>query len=244
MPIPLYYQLKQLIINSINNGVYKENEAIPTEYELIKDYKLSRTTVRQALNELVNEGYLYRKKGVGTFVSSITALKIAQASSLPLYHISSMIEQSGYASSVTLLQLTTEPASLEVANALEIPIKDPVWVMDRLRLADKNPVSFSRTYFPVKFVVNFDKYVDEASHGFHAFLDQNGYQITAIKHYLIPGVTDETTSEILKIPVKSPMMILKDICYSSAGTPIEYSMSSSNRAFLEFTTTSIRKPTI
>ena len=244
MPIPLYYQLKQLIINSINNGVYKENEAIPTEYEFIGNYKLSRTTVRQALNELVNEGYLYRKKGVGTFVSCTTALKIAQSTNLPLYHISSMIEESGYVSSVELLQLFFEPASQEVAKALEITIGEAVWVMDRLRMANKTPVSFSRTYFPKKYLGNFDEIAVKASQGFHAFLDSQGYRITAIKHLLIPGITDETTSEILKIPVKSPMMILKDICYSNNGTPIEYSISSSNKAFLEFTSTSIRKPTV
>ena len=70
IPLPLYYQLKQIIINLIDDGVYKEDETIPTEHELIEKYQLSRTTVRQALNELVTEGYLYKRKGVGTFVSS------------------------------------------------------------------------------------------------------------------------------------------------------------------------------
>ena len=69
LPLPLYYQLKQIIMNSIDEGIYQEDTAIPTEFELISKYDVSRTTVRQALNELVNEGYLYRKKGIGTFVS-------------------------------------------------------------------------------------------------------------------------------------------------------------------------------
>ena len=243
MPIPLYYQLKQLIINNINDGIYKENEAIPTEFEFINDYKLSRTTVRQALNELVNEGYLFRRKGVGTYVSSTTVLKIAQSTNFPLYHISSMIEEAGYVSSVKLLQLEADKASLEVANALQIPVGEAIWVMDRVRMADENPVSFSRTFFSRKLIENFDEVVDEASQSFHSFLDKNGHQITAIKHYLIPGITDETTSDILKIPINNPMMILKDICYSNEDVPIEYSISASNETFIEFTSTSIRKPT-
>lgn len=63
LPLPLYYQLKQIIINSIDDNIYKEDEAIPTERELIEKYNVSRTTVRQALNELCTEGYLYRKIG-------------------------------------------------------------------------------------------------------------------------------------------------------------------------------------
>ena len=61
LPLPLYYQLKQIIINSIDDNIYKEDEAIPTERELIEKYNVSRTTVRQALNELCTEGYLYIK---------------------------------------------------------------------------------------------------------------------------------------------------------------------------------------
>ena len=56
IPIPLYYQLKELIMNDIRTGVYHDGDLIPTEKELMEKYDLSRTTVRQALNELVYEG--------------------------------------------------------------------------------------------------------------------------------------------------------------------------------------------
>ncbi len=67
--LPLYIQLKELIIEKIENGEWKRGEAIPTEMDLQKTLEVSRTTVRQAFTELVFEGILERKLGKGTFVA-------------------------------------------------------------------------------------------------------------------------------------------------------------------------------
>ena len=67
--LPLYFQLEELIKKAISTGELKPGDMIPTEWEIIDYFKLSRTTVRQALSDLVNENLLYRKKGIGTFVS-------------------------------------------------------------------------------------------------------------------------------------------------------------------------------
>lgn len=69
IPIPLYYQLKQQIIREITNNRLKPGDSIPTEEEFSRALNISRPTIRQALGELVNEGYIYRLKGKGTFVS-------------------------------------------------------------------------------------------------------------------------------------------------------------------------------
>ncbi|MDD3655777.1 MAG: GntR family transcriptional regulator [Atribacterota bacterium] len=68
-PIPLYFQLAELIKAKIKNGEWKINDAIPSELKLCMDFQISRGTVRQAINCLIQEGYLFRKQGLGTFVS-------------------------------------------------------------------------------------------------------------------------------------------------------------------------------
>lgn len=68
-PLPLYYQLKEIIKKSIREGQYKLYERIPSENQLVAKYGVSRNTVRQALTELVNEGWLFREQGKGTFCS-------------------------------------------------------------------------------------------------------------------------------------------------------------------------------
>ena len=67
--VPLYSQLKSLIIEKINNGEYGEETQIPSEQELCQQYDISRPTVRQAVSELTSSGYLYKEKGKGTFVA-------------------------------------------------------------------------------------------------------------------------------------------------------------------------------
>ncbi|HEX9061578.1 MAG TPA: GntR family transcriptional regulator, partial [Clostridia bacterium] len=67
--IPLYCQLKNLIIEKIDSGDYKEDSKIPSEQEFCELYGISRPTVRQAILELTNNGYLYKEKGKGTFVA-------------------------------------------------------------------------------------------------------------------------------------------------------------------------------
>src|SRR6266700_702665 len=67
-PLPLYYQLKQVLWQQITAGPLAPHTAIPSEPELVARYRVSRATVRQALTELVHEGLLYRQHGKGTFV--------------------------------------------------------------------------------------------------------------------------------------------------------------------------------
>jgi len=68
-PIPLYFQLKEIIKDKIDSGKLKPGDILPSERELSQVYQISRPTIRQALKELVNEGLLYREKGKGTYVS-------------------------------------------------------------------------------------------------------------------------------------------------------------------------------
>lgn len=67
-PLPLYYQLKEVLKQQIRAGHLAPHTAIPSEPELVAQYHVSRATVRQALTELVHEGLLYRQHGRGTFV--------------------------------------------------------------------------------------------------------------------------------------------------------------------------------
>ena len=67
--VPLYCQLKNIILEKIEKGEYKEDTKIPSEQDLCEQYNISRPTVRQAINELTNNGHLYKLKGKGTFVS-------------------------------------------------------------------------------------------------------------------------------------------------------------------------------
>jgi len=77
--VPLYSQLKNIIIEKIENGEYPPDTKIPSEQDFCELYNISRPTVRQAVSELTNNGYLYKEKGKGTFVSKPKSLISAKA---------------------------------------------------------------------------------------------------------------------------------------------------------------------
>ena len=67
--VPLYFQLKTMIQEKIENGIYPADSKIPSEQDLCEEFDISRPTVRQAISELTSSGHLYKLKGKGTFVS-------------------------------------------------------------------------------------------------------------------------------------------------------------------------------
>ena len=112
-PVPLYFQLKELIMAEIKNGTYPKDSVIPTEKELSEMFDISRTTVRQAIAELVQEGWLYRVKSKGTFVSQP---KINQDFIQKLESYNDQIRRTGRTPRTEVLDFKVMKASQEVAG--------------------------------------------------------------------------------------------------------------------------------
>ena len=238
LPLPLYYQLKQIIMNSIDEGIYQEGTAIPTEFELISKYDVSRTTVRQALNELVNEGYLYRKKGIGTFVSPQSKIdEKSDAFNTSIYKIDRVINRNGFICKTEFLDAGVVPAPHDVATYLEIEVGQEVWFMDRIRYADNKPASFSRSYFNKSLIDNFVEDAHTASQHFYQYLESKGYKISIIREKLKPGLPDKDIKKALSLDGKNPIMLIEDIGYLDNGKPIEFSISVLDVSFVDFSAT-------
>lgn len=135
-PLPMYYQLKELIREKIAAGEWQPGDLIPSERELSERYSISRMTVRQALTELANDGLLHRDQGRGTFVARP---KIRERLSR-LTSFTEDMRARGKQASAQVLRLEMVPAGAKVADALQIEFAQPVALIKRLRLADAEPV--------------------------------------------------------------------------------------------------------
>lgn len=144
-PIPLYFQLKELIMNEIKNGSYQSGSIIPTENELTDMFQISRTTVRQAMSELVQEGWLYRIKSKGTFVSSP---KINQTFVQALGSFNDQIKRSGRIPSTELLDFEVITPTERIAENLQLGPAEKVIYIHRKRCADGEPIVMVKTYLP------------------------------------------------------------------------------------------------
>ena len=132
---PLYDQLKQILKDAIDQGVYKSGEKLPNESELCDLYGVSRITVRRAIQDLADEGFLERKQGKGTFV---TRTKIAREL-VSIDGFTDFSKQIGKNPSKRILSLEEIKATAEIAEALHIAIGSPVLKLARIMSIDQQP---------------------------------------------------------------------------------------------------------
>jgi GntR family transcriptional regulator len=143
-PIPLYYQLKSFIQNQISTGTWKPGEQIPSEAELCGQFQISRTTIRQAINELVTQGKLKRTQGRGTFVTQYNIEK-------PLFFLTGFSEdmkRRGLEPMSKVLKFETIPPTGHIAQVLNLKENEPVILIKRLRLADDQLMAIDTSFLP------------------------------------------------------------------------------------------------
>jgi GntR family transcriptional regulator len=143
-PVPLYQQLKAIIEDHIAIGEWLPNQRAPSERELCEQFKISRITVRQALSELVMEGRLTRTQGRGTFV----AYPRIQQQLTNLTGFTQDMQARGKRPGAKVLQLECVPALPTVIRALQLKAGDQVILLQRLRLADGEPVAVETDCLP------------------------------------------------------------------------------------------------
>jgi GntR family transcriptional regulator len=143
-PTPFYYQLERALRDRIFTGTIGAGAPLPTERELCEEFGVSRTTVRQALMLLESEGLIRREQGRGTFASERTP------SGLP-FELHGYVDDAFLLGTTTRLDLTSKkrvPADPQVANDMEIPEGEEVYLFEGVRHVEGNAAGFFEAYVP------------------------------------------------------------------------------------------------
>lgn len=142
--MPLYVQLYEELLNEIVSGTWEVDQLLPTEKELIEKYSVSRITVRQALEQLRNEGYIVRKPGKGTFVK---AHPIEQELS-NFYSFSDDMERKGFKIKNNVLTCEKQIVTDYVAKKLNLQRNSEVIFLERIRSIDEITFAYETSYIP------------------------------------------------------------------------------------------------
>lgn len=140
-----YTQLYEILVEKITSGEWKPNDCMPTEHELCQRYNLSRITVRDALNLLAKDGYIYRKQGKGTFV----AIRPIEQKLTKLYSLRENIEAKGMVSYNRILSFKQIAAAGKVQDTLQLADGESVYELIRCLYAENTPYAVETTYIPV-----------------------------------------------------------------------------------------------
>ena len=217
----MYYQLKELLREQIAAGEWQVGDMVSSERELSEQHNISRMTARQALKELTTEGLLYRVQGKGTFVAEP---KIEQK----LTRLTSFSEDMGtrgFDSGGRVLRLELISPSTLVCRALQITPDRQIVLLERLRLAEGEPIALEICHL---YFNNVDKLLNEN------FEDHSLYNILRQQYNVLPtraeqqveaSLCSQREQHLLNIKEGSPVLRNRRVAFSQWERPFEYTES-------------------
>lgn len=214
---PIYIQIHNDIKRAIEAGKWAVGDRIPSERELSRNFDVSRMTLRQAIQTLVDEGILERQVGSGTYVAN---QKVQEKMSGVTSFTDLMLTQGKQPTSKTISYRVMNP-SLSEAEKLKLNEDDQVLRMERIRYGDDVPICFEVATVPEKLVDGLSK--KEVTSSLYRALED--------KKQLSPGKAQQTVSamsaseriaEYLSIKRGDAILRLRQVTYLQDGTPFEY----------------------
>lgn len=216
--IPLYYQIQEHLRNAIDSSEWKPGDQIPTEQQLCDQFQVSRITVVKAITRLVEEGLLIREQGKGTFVSN---RPMATAPLNLLSFTEDMVRQHLVPGS-RVLSAKIIPCPPKLMEILRLNGEDAVWVIERLRTANDDPMGIQRAYLSYAHYPKLGALLED---------DASLYHVLATHYHVYPHKAMETYSAVELTPeearaldqtVGRPGFAVERITWQQNGSVIEY----------------------
>lgn len=203
------------LIEPLNVG-----DAIPSERQLGVDLGVSRLTVRAALDELVREGYLVRRRGAGTFVAEP---KVAKG--IDITSFSDDMRARGLRPESRTLDLRVEMAGARLGRILHVSPSEEVLSVKRLRLADSEPMAIELLHARSSLVPGLTATDLEQNSFYDLLAGRYGISIVGGTQTVEPTVTNEEESQALGVPLHSPALLFERVTRASTGDIVEFTSS-------------------
>ncbi len=215
-PIPVYYQLKNIILEKIRDGYYQAGNLIPSERDLSNTFGITRMTVRQAVNQLVSEGILYREKGKGTYVSKT---KLEQKN---IMSFSETVKGMGLIPSTRVLHFQKKKPQDFIRELLEIDTDEDIYEVERLRLADNEPVAIETDFFPSGLFPDFKRH-DFTSSLYDIIHNGYGFTVYSINSVIESSMPSPEEKKLLGISDDNlPVLRVTGVNYSQTDVILFY----------------------
>ena len=217
--IPFYIQVLESLTGYIENYQLPPGHQLPGEADLCKNFDVSRTVIRQALQELEYKGLIFREKGRGTFVAKP---KIHEGLFQELTGFYQDMVAKGHKPRSDVLKQEKVNATPKVAAYLKLETGDPVTHIDRLRYVNHEPIVLVTTYLPYEICPDLLD-VDLTNQSLYAYLEsEHGLFVSSGRRFLEAVVANQVEAEQLQVDIGSPLLLLDSVSYLADGTPMEY----------------------
>jgi DNA-binding GntR family transcriptional regulator len=228
-PVPLYFQLAQHFESAIRSGDLKVGARLENEVQLAEMLGLSRPTVRAAFLYLANKGLVVRKRGAGTLVAKERIDRNVELTSLY-----DDLAASGRTPTTRVIKAEVTHASDRVADALQLPERALVMSLERIRLADGEPMALMHNYLPAGLVQLNIEMLEQ--HGLYELLRASGIGLHSATQRMCAKNASATEARILDETRGTALLTMERIAYDQAGHPVEFARHLYRASRYAFTT--------
>jgi len=222
--VPLYTQLKNIIMEKIESGEYPEDTKIPSEQELCEMYDISRPTVRQAIIELTNSGILYKMKGKGTFVArSKTMINISDYTGFTDSILDS--EKPGQKEIISAQVTEANKRLREVFNIGPASVNAELAEFIYILRENGEVFSLNTSYIPLNLFPNIIEDVKAKKQSFEILSGKYPLVPHKSKSSLEVIYTDQADAQYLLVQPGQPLIKIQNVLYSKNGQPVEFVIS-------------------
>ena len=219
LPVPLYHQLQAVLKAQIESRSWQPGEQLPNEAKLAESFGVSKITVRQALEELADLGYIRREHGRGTFV----AHRKFDEGPRELTSFTEEMRRHELVATSRILAHSVLESDAKVADALRVPLRSPVFVLKRVRLAGGEPVSVQTAHIPAALVPGIEIGVESSLYE----VLQTRYHLYAARarETYFAALADPPVTELLGIRTGSPVFAVERVTLLPNEKPFEFVQS-------------------
>lgn len=215
MRVPRYWTVKQALLGLVDAGT--PGTALPTERELAERFATSRTTVRQAIAELVTEGRLDRTQGSGTYIAEPLLVEVQQ--------LTSFTDDLGRERVANrILDVRTEPADAETAGRLGLAAGDPVQVVERVRLVDAVPLALETARLAGD-LPGLAAELEARGSLYATLREAYGRGVDRVQDAVQSRLADPREAELLAVDTGHPLLLVRRLSHTADDRPVEWTRS-------------------
>lgn len=231
-PVPKYYKIYEELLKQIQEGKYDKNNLFPSDTELVKKYRVSRGTVREAIKLLFQEGYLVREQGKGTYV---TYTKIHQDPET-LIGFTELMRKHDIEPSARMIKKDIVTPPSEISHLMHIDGDKKAVRVIRLRFGNGQPLIIERSYFLYSL---FEPIYDmdlESNSIYELLYDYTDTRLSDATQQIEAISAGPTEKKLLEVELKTPLLLIKRLIKTEKGEIFQYSEDVYRSDRINFTT--------
>lgn len=218
----VFQDIARQIQEKVDKGIYVSAQRLPSEYDLAKEFEVSRLTVRKAIDELISRNVLVKQKGKGTYVMSQQKIQSGRAGLQGFTEAAKAYGKTSKTEVIDLVLLTASEVPQKIGEALELNPQEEVYHLVRLRSFDNEPMTVEELYIREMYLPNITK---EQVEGSVFKLIEEQIEIAYSHQEIAAMLVSDKLSLLLEVPIGEPVLKVNSITYSITATPILYDRS-------------------